>query len=717
MWHGPSAPLLCLVLVCRAVPLLAQPGAPEGAPEVPAPPDLPPEAAEAPPQEPGGLSEQPPAEIDLQPSCAAWAARGECAANAAYMLRHCPQSCMPHHHSVPHEPAECSAEALEEGSCAAPAPTQEAEWQPHTMELPPEPGLPFDEAAENATAPPAPDEAEEVVAPEDVDGDLALGMTTTQQEDLRAMSEDGAGDVHGMLDGTSLQAADPEPEAPPGDEGFRDDSWSRDAAGAPGSVEEMDMDAGILQEPPQHIKVVPGGAPQVPEAEQADLLDRVGLPGAGTQMPTAPPPAPSTTTAGSVSAVFTADTDWKGAVVAIYSVARTLAQWVSAMAVEAAGVAAKLLYADPPLNFVVIIFAMFMAALIFFRTLPASGVAVAVQAPAAAARPAPRVAAPQPPQATAESAKILAALQQQVEDLQRLQQQTAAELRRSVAENAHSLAQLSADLQEFRQQRRTIDDELLLSAKEVLEWVSGGNVGCPAAPVTAEVGAPAETMVPEAYVPQPEASAPAQEPTLAQASGPVQASALVQSLAPVEVPAPAPVPVPASAQAPVSARAPVASPPGASPGAPVPPDSGTLGSALRPAEGEPPAPAQPPVPAQPSVPVQPPAPTQPPAPLHAPAREAPEPAGPAAPPQAPVPGPVRPPWAAAAPGGPAAPRDAAGPQPWPASVVPGGPRPPAGRPGSGRPQQQPIQAAASPFGALRPQPKEIVAPTGPFGPR
>merc|ERR1719210_1282909 len=34
--------------------------------------------------------------IDTNPSCATWAAHGECAKNAKYMQTFCPTSCAPH---------------------------------------------------------------------------------------------------------------------------------------------------------------------------------------------------------------------------------------------------------------------------------------------------------------------------------------------------------------------------------------------------------------------------------------------------------------------------------------------------------------------------------------------------------------------------------------------------------------------------------------------
>jgi len=177
----------------------------------------------------------------------------------------------------------------------------------------------------------------------------------------------------------------------------------------------------------------------------------------------------------------TQDVEMKASVVAAWSVARIVGVWMTTIATNlytqvsrvAPLISAEFDRLEPPLNIVVGLFAGFISLLVFCRcccvSQSAPPVTVTVAQPAVAARASAPAAA-----GGAEFAAALGRLQQQVESLWQSQERTYAEVRSSTAETRGGLSKLAAELQAFQRERSSIDEEMLLSTKEILEWLGNG---------------------------------------------------------------------------------------------------------------------------------------------------------------------------------------------------------------------------------------------------
>lgn len=175
------------------------------------------------------------------------------------------------------------------------------------------------------------------------------------------------------------------------------------------------------------------------------------------------------------------DVDMKASVVAAWSVVRILGIWMGTVARTWCAKASQFLPAiaaefhllEPPLNIVVGLFSCFMTFLVFCRcsassAAPPPSMPVAQPIVQAVRQPAP-VAAIGP-----EFAAAMGSLQQQVQMLSQFQERTSAELRSVTSETRGGITKLAAELQVFQRERSSIDEEMLLSTKEILEWLGNG---------------------------------------------------------------------------------------------------------------------------------------------------------------------------------------------------------------------------------------------------
>jgi len=165
----------------------------------------------------------------------------------------------------------------------------------------------------------------------------------------------------------------------------------------------------------------------------------------------------------------------KNVVVTLYRVTRVLGSGMFSVAGEALELFSRffsiLVDVDPPLSFVLAALAALVAVLALFRC----GGRVERPSPSSTP-PKPSLAGAAVPAAAggADSA-AMAGLQKQVESLKQLQETTAAEMRSSTTDAARGIAELAAELRTFQRERHSIDEEMLLSTKEIMEWLGNGD--------------------------------------------------------------------------------------------------------------------------------------------------------------------------------------------------------------------------------------------------
>lgn len=195
-----------------------------------------------------------------------------------------------------------------------------------------------------------------------------------------------------------------------------------------------------------------------------------------TSHTTTPAPAPTPLPKETGPIVFSMESlrtaaDWKGIVVALYSVSRVLGLWLSTVSGEAAEAAKsiRLPGLSPPLDMIASIFGMFVLGLVFFRALPTS-------APSSgAAHVTPRAAAPPVvAQSGGASADAMDKLQQQVNMLLQKQEQIASEMRALAHENTQVVTALRTEVHAFHRETSGMEEELLLSTKEIIECLGIG---------------------------------------------------------------------------------------------------------------------------------------------------------------------------------------------------------------------------------------------------
>merc|ERR1740129_2176657 len=167
--------------------------------------------------------------------------------------------------------------------------------------------------------------------------------------------------------------------------------------------------------------------------------------------------------------------DGKNVVVTLYRVTRVLGSGMYSVAGEALELFSRLFSilvdVEPPLSFVLAALAALVAVLALFRC------GGKVERPSTSSPPPkPSLAgATAPAAAGGPDSAAVAGLQKQVESLKRLQETTAAELRSSTTNAARGIAELAAELRTFHRERHSVDEEMLLSTKEILEWLGNGD--------------------------------------------------------------------------------------------------------------------------------------------------------------------------------------------------------------------------------------------------
>lgn len=460
--------------------------------------------------------------------------------------------------------------------------------------------------------------------------------------------------------------------------------------------------------------------------------------------------------------------DWKGVLYALYHMFDVVLTWMQSLAFDAGAAASVGFVAfDPPLSIIVRVFVVLLAILISLRSLPVAE--AAKQAPPQKTKTLARTPAPAPAAAPAPTPVVnpeaLERLERQVQQLLAAHERTSEELRHAVAVNAEGIARLSNDIHSYQKERNSMDEEMLLSTKEILDWLAGDNRADVSLDSTLE--GPLPTGLPQLRNTEQwatvAASGPRQfvgvSPAVSERPGsPAEVPPASSPRIPSPAPAPRPLPEPAAmmesrspysdmvpAVEPPAAVSPAVVPPAAVPPAVVPP--AVLQPAVVPSPVErvpvvPPAvepPAMPVAVDPPALipPVQPTggaAPFVPGVPQDSPRPSAQAVAPPIATPPATIPAPaaaqavVPPVPLATLSNAVAPPAVAPSASPRPAQVTEGVHATPetaqvGGRPTPqpivasgnpfGRPKQQPIQARGNPFG--RPVQKEIVAQTGPFG--
>lgn len=460
--------------------------------------------------------------------------------------------------------------------------------------------------------------------------------------------------------------------------------------------------------------------------------------------------------------------DWKGVLYALYHMFDVVLTWMQSLAFDAGAAASVGFVAfDPPLSIIVRVFVVLLAILISLRSLPVAE--AAKQAPPQKTKTLARTPAPAPAAAPAPTPVVnpeaLERLERQVQQLLAAHERTSEELRHAVAVNAEGIARLSNDIHSYQKERNSMDEEMLLSTKEILDWLAGDNRADVSLDSTLE--GPLPTGLPQLRNTEQwatvAASGPRQfvgvSPAVSERLGsPAEVPPASSPRIPSPAPAPRPLPEPAAmmesrasysdmvpAVEPPAAVSPAVVPPAAVPPAVVPP--AVFQPAVMPSPVErvpvvPPAvepPAMPVAVDPPALipPVQPTggaAPFVPGVPQESPRPSAQAVAPPIATPPATIPAPaaaqavVPPVPLATLSNAVAPPAVAPSASPRPAQVTEGVHATPetaqvGGRPTPqpivasgnpfGRPKQQPIQARGNPFG--RPVQKEIVAQTGPFG--
>lgn len=418
--------------------------------------------------------------IDSNPQqCMAWATSGECVQNAMYMLTHCPTSCAPYMESVPYEPAECTDKAVAEGSCFPPMPAPAAQSEGIAADVVPArdpedapPGISKEVAPgldESDSKSPENDEGED----EEDDGE---DQEIARRAAMAAMDEET---VKAVPAGTTNEDSDSAAQERLLSEVAKRESAERRATDAERRAAEAEADL------ERRVEEVERKARESVAAER-DVADRDYKAREATLKADADRERQRVEAEAARQKAekpfferhlpFLANQDWKGAVKAIYSIVSALALWCSTMGSEVFGIGSRLVFAEPPLNAIVIIFGVFLAILVFFRSLSAGPAPQQASSPAASAAPRAAVAVAAPSAGSAESAAAVQQLRQEVYNLQQMLQQTVSESRHSQTENAQAMAKLSAELHAMQRERSCIDDEMLLSTKEILEWIGGNGV-------------------------------------------------------------------------------------------------------------------------------------------------------------------------------------------------------------------------------------------------
>ncbi|CAE7714645.1 unnamed protein product, partial [Symbiodinium sp. CCMP2456] len=194
-----------------------------------------------------------------------------------------------------------------------------------------------------------------------------------------------------------------------------------------------------------------------------------------------------------------------------------------------------------PMGLILGAFSLFMLVLVFFRSLPTSSAVTGG------------------PKASVD----LSPLTKQIEALQRNVAQISSDLQRSQKEAAQGFA----EMRQAQQDRRSMDEEMLLALKDLLEIAAGevdGGHGNNGVVPNVNQGVPHNSVHTLRAAPTPlnpnliNAEPPVvQFPVQAPMPVPVQAPAPVPVQAPMPVPVQAPVPVPVQAPMPVPVQAPV----------------------------------------------------------------------------------------------------------------------------------------------------------------
>mmetsp|Transcript_48310 Transcript_48310/g.121685 ORF Transcript_48310/g.121685 Transcript_48310/m.121685 type:complete len:733 (+) Transcript_48310:67-2265(+) len=409
-------------------------------------------------------------EDDSNSNCRIWAEKGECSTNAAYMLKHCPKSCEVGGDSVSHdhddddydeEEEVCSADAVAAGACKAPLPSEnelehtdvstEDDNYIRSHELPTS-----GEESDSKENYDSLDEAHPIR--EESSTSQRLEDAIPQTEPARLQSDGGPDpttpDFHSP-ERESVEASElPEPDPVQLAEAHQEEFVKPEVSH---SLEDSGMER-TTSESPSKVEATSylnptasSAAAQVPQSSAQVVSSAGGLPVSST--------------------IPQSSQEWKGTVIAIYSVASALAQWVSVLAAEGGAFVVQAIFAEPPLNAILAIFGIFIAILSLFRSLPtgsgqhrpSAGTGVALQAQTSSAGD------------NAKAEGEILALRAQFAALQRQQEQTAADLQRYIEESKFNFSKISADMHSMQTERSSADDELCEGLKEVLNWLAEGS--------------------------------------------------------------------------------------------------------------------------------------------------------------------------------------------------------------------------------------------------